>query len=83
MLSGPACDSIWKDGETLPTDYDGCVKDGKRAIEDTFTCRDESTLIVFADTYFAVTGGKIAKSSVAPLQDTEEYGKVYAACTGE
>jgi len=40
-------------------------------------------LVVFVDAYHVITGGKISKPDVAPLQDTPEFAKVYTACTGE
>lgn len=46
-------------------------------------CQDGSKLVVYADAYYAVTGGTITKPKVAPLQDSEEYGTVWADCTGE
>lgn len=80
---GPDCSDIWKTGETLPEDFEGCIVDGREATIDTFECTDGSRLIVAEDLMFARTGGEIFKPDVSPLQDTEEYGKAYAECTGE
>ncbi|KRC63966.1 hypothetical protein ASE12_03825 [Aeromicrobium sp. Root236] len=81
--TGPACASIWKDGTTLPADYTRCVDDGAYGLQDVTKCQDGTKLVAYSDTYFAVTGGRISKPKVAPMQDTPEYGKAYTACTGE
>ena len=81
--TGPDCAGIWKAGATLPKDYTTCVADGAYGVQDVTECEDGTKLVAFADTYFAITGGPIDKPKVAPMQDTPEYGKTYAACTGE
>lgn len=81
--STPACMNIWKEGSVLPQDYTGCVSDGKPGAEESVNCRDDTSLIVFGEAFYAVTGGTIRKPADAPLQDTEEYGKAFASCTGE
>lgn len=80
---GPDCADVWKDGATLPANYVGCVEDGKAGRQETVTCKDGSTFVAFSDIYYAVTGGKIHKPEVAPMQDTKEYGKAYTACAGD
>ena len=81
--TGPACDGIWKAGETLPEDYTSCVLDGAIAVQEVYECKDDTLLVAFNDSMYAVTGGKILEPEIQPFQDTEEYGKVYAECTGE
>lgn len=81
--TGPDCAGIWKDGATLPEDYTTCVEDGAYGTQDVTKCEDGTKLVAYADAYFAVTGGPISKPDVAPMQDTEEFGTAYAACTGE
>lgn len=81
--TGPDCADIWKAGLTLPEDYTRCVQDGAYGLQDVTECRDGSTLVVFSDTMYAVTGSPISKPDVAPLQDTEEFGLAYTSCTGE
>lgn len=84
--SGPlglACADIWKDGAVLPKDYDGCIKDGRAGDQEKVDCQDGTSLIVFEEVFYAMTGGKITKPAAAPLQDTEGYSKAYSACTGE
>jgi len=81
--TGPACASIWKKGTTLPAGYTRCVDDGAYGLQDVTKCQDGTKLVAYSDTYFALTGGRISKPKVAPMQDTPEYGKAYSACTGE
>ena len=81
--SEPACMDIWKEGSVLPQGYTGCVSDGKPGAEESVNCRDDTSLIVFEEVLYAVTGGTIMRPADAPLQDTEEYGKAFSACTGE
>ncbi len=80
---GPDCADIWKSGATLPDDYTTCLEDGAYGTQDVTKCQDGTKLVAYADAYYAVTGGRISKPDVAPMQDTEEYGKAYSACTGE
>lgn len=81
--TGPDCAEVWKNGATLPEDYTKCVEDGAYGVQDVTECEDGTKLVAYADAYFAVTGGPISKPDVAPMQDTEEFGTVYASCTGE
>jgi hypothetical protein len=81
--AGPECAGIWKDGATLPKDYTTCVEGGAYGAQDVTACEDGTQLVAYADTYFAITGGRISKPKVAPMQDTEDFAKVYTACTGE
>jgi hypothetical protein len=83
LPAGPDCAGIWKDGATLPKDYTRCVEGGAYGAQDVTACEDGTQLVAYADTYFAITGGRISKPKVAPMQDTEEFGKVYTGCTGE
>lgn len=80
---GPDCASIWKAGATLPKDYTQCIKDGAVARQDVTKYKDGTTLVAYADTYYAITGGTIRKPEVAPMHDTEEFGKAFSDCTGE
>lgn len=81
--AGPDCADIWQAGETLPTNYTECVAGGVVGDQDVTECKDGTSLIAFANTFYAVTGGEIRKPDVAPMQDTEEYGNAFSACTGE
>ncbi len=79
----PACDGVWKSGQTLAKAYKGCSRTGAKPSEDKTKCKNGTTLIVFDEMFYAVTGGKIVKPRIAPLEDTPEFGTVYSACTGE
>ncbi|MEO6604657.1 MAG: hypothetical protein ABIN55_03495 [Aeromicrobium sp.] len=81
--TGPPCAGIWKAGATLPETYKTCVLDGVNPEQEVYECTDSTKLISFNDVMYAVTGGKIVKPEIQPFLDTEEYGKVYAECTGE
>ena len=81
--TGPDCSGIWKNGATLPDDYTRCVDNGAYGPQDVVECQDGTKLVAYADVYYAITGGRISKPDVAPMQDTPEYGKAYSACTGE
>ncbi|MBC7594802.1 MAG: hypothetical protein H7288_12830 [Kineosporiaceae bacterium] len=81
--STPPCINIWEEGSVLPRSYKGCVSDGKPGAEESANCQDGTSLMVFEEAFYAVTGAKIRKSAVSPLQDTEEYSKAFTACTGE
>lgn len=80
---GPDCAGIWKAGGTLPDDYTSCVKGGAQGVQEVTKCDDGTELVAFDDAYFAVTGGRISKPDVAPMQDTQEFGQAFADCTGE
>ncbi|MET0931801.1 MAG: hypothetical protein ABWX74_19945 [Aeromicrobium sp.] len=79
----PDCDTVWRAGETLPADYSSCVSDGAAGPQDVTECLDGSSLVVYLDSFYAVTGGEIVEPDVAPLQDTDEFGAAYSTCTGE
>jgi hypothetical protein len=81
--SGPDCDDVWRAGEVLPEGYTTCVADGSEATQDVVECTDGSSLVVYLDSFYAVTGQEIVEPDVAPLQDTDEFGAAYSACTGE
>ena len=81
--SGPSCDDIWQAGNILPKDYTSCLQDGAAIEQEVTKCKDGTKLVAYSDAYFAITGGKISKPKVAPMQDTEEFGKAFTACTGE
>ncbi|MET1038641.1 MAG: hypothetical protein ABW075_10215 [Aeromicrobium sp.] len=81
--SGPDCDEVWRAGQVLPDTYTSCIADGEEATQDVVECTDGSSLVVYLDTFYAVTGQEIVEPDVAPLQDTEEFGAAYSTCTGE
>lgn len=83
LPTGPDCTGIWQAGATLPKDYKQCIVDGALGEQEVIECTDGTSLVAYDDAYYAITGSKISKPDVAPMQDTEDYGKAYGACTGE
>ncbi|MCW2829741.1 MAG: hypothetical protein JWP31_433 [Aeromicrobium sp.] len=81
--TGPDCNDVWKAGKTLPADYEGCLADGRPGSQETYACNDGTTLVAFQDSFYGVTGGKIVRPELSPMQDTEQYGAVFRACTGD
>lgn len=81
--TGPDCSSVWKAGDDLPADYDLCVADGEAGVQEVTDCVDGPPLIVFDDELYGRPGEQIEAPTASPVQDTEEYGKAYAECTGE
>jgi len=81
--AAPDCDEVWTAGAVLPADYTSCVTDGEEAVQDVTACTDGTSLVVYLDTFYAITGDTIVEPAVAPLQDTDEFGAAYSACTGE
>ncbi|MRK01492.1 hypothetical protein GEV27_08160 [Aeromicrobium sp. S22] len=81
--TGPDCADVWKAGATLPQDYEQCLQDGEPGPQDETPCLDGTTLVIFDDALYAVTGGRIVEPEASPLQDTEEFGAAFSACTGE
>jgi hypothetical protein len=79
----PDCDAVWQAGAVLPDDYTSCTVDGEAAVQDVTGCTDGTSLVVYLDSFYAITGEKIVEPDVAPLQDTEEFGAAYSTCTGE
>lgn len=79
----PECAAVWVAGQTLPGDYTSCRADGEAPSQDVVDCQDGTSLVVFDDRSFAVTGQEIVEPADAPLQDTDEYGAAYTTCTGE
>ena len=51
--------------------------------EESVNCQDGTSLIVFEEAFYAVTGSTIRKPADAPLQDTEDYSKAFTAGSGE
>ena len=81
--SSPECAFVWVAGQVLPNDYTGCQSDGREGSQDVVECTDGASLIVYLDRFYGITGDEIIEPADAPLQDTEEYGETYSACTGE
>lgn len=81
--TGPECNTIWKVGQKLPSDYTVCIVDGQTGEQEVIDCQDGTSLVVYRDEYYAITGEAVVEPDVAPLQDTSAYGATYSRCTGE
>lgn len=78
--AGPDCSQIWS-GETLPKDYEGCVRDGELVEADAQMCASEQVLVTYDDRYYAVLGGPINDMG-GPLSESQQYRKAARSCGG-
>ncbi|MGZ4783558.1 MAG: hypothetical protein ACXVYL_16865 [Oryzihumus sp.] len=78
---GPACADVWTVGGKLPGGYDGCVKAGTWVKGDPRHCEFGRDLFVYADAFYAVTGGNIMRPG-SPLLEQKKYRMVLRACSG-
>lgn len=79
----PACADVWTVGSVLPSSYTGCSDGTAPGTQDVTECLDDTRLVVFEDSLWAVTGDEVVEPEASPLQDTEAYGAAFSACTGE
>lgn len=77
---GPACDSVWQEGATLPRSYRGCV-DGSGTLvpRDALGCSSGQRMVSHADRYYAVLGGTIHEATT-PLAEDREYRAAVRSC---
>lgn len=71
----PSCSDVWRDGATLPKDYDGCTNDDG-SIEAAVSRECDSgigTLVTYQDDFYALLGGKITE---APA-DSKTYSNFF------
>lgn len=77
---GPACDSVWQKGATLPRAYRGCVDTtGTLVPRDALGCSSGQRLVSHADRFWAVPGGTIHEAAT-PLADDPEYRAAVRSC---
>jgi hypothetical protein len=76
----PPCADVWVAGATLPRDYRGCEQDGEAVKPDKHPCSYGSTIVEFADRFYAVSGKQI--NEVPSLTDSEQYQQALSACQG-
>jgi hypothetical protein len=74
----PQCDEVWVAGATLPRDYRGCVQDDEAIKPDKHACSYGSTIIEFADRFYAVSGKQI--NEVPSLTESDQYHQALSAC---
>lgn len=80
--ASPRCSDVWKAGETISEDYDGCLDDTQHlvaAVKD--NCKDGSELTTYDDRYWAVLGGEVQDTGSAGGTDTDQgYADAQASC---
>jgi hypothetical protein len=76
----PPCADVWVAGATLPRDYRGCEQEGEAVKPDKHPCSYGSTIVEFADRFYAVSGKHI--NEVPSLTDSEQYQQALSACQG-
>jgi hypothetical protein len=78
---GPACDTVWQEGATLPRGYRGCVDTaGTLVPRDVLGCSSGQRLVSHADRYWAVLGGTIHEAATTPLADDPDYRTAVRSC---
>jgi hypothetical protein len=73
----PSCSSVWKNGATLPSDYDGCMNSKTLEALVTVDCDDGSQLTTYDDRFYAVLGQTIHWGTVKD----PAYAKTFMACS--
>lgn len=76
----PACADVWVTGATLPRGYRGCDQDGETIKADKHPCSYGSTIVEFADRFYAVRGKQI--NEVPSLTESDQYRRALTACQG-
>ena len=76
----PPCSSVWQDGSTLPSDYDGCMDGDTFEVLITRDCADGSKLTTFQDRFYAVLGGTIHESEGEQADDAG-YARAWHECS--
>jgi hypothetical protein len=57
----PACNNVWRTGQTLARNYNGCSK-GDTVVPPVFIdCTDRSSLVTYDERFYAVTGKEITR----------------------
>jgi hypothetical protein len=77
---GPECSEVWS-GDTLPKNYDGCVRDSEMVAADKRSCASGQVVVTFDDRYYAVLGGPVNDVG-APLEESDQYRRAMRSCGG-
>ena len=75
----PECSEVWIDGESLDSEYSGCLVDGQPSLPSFIPCESGDQFVDYEEAYFAVVGGEITEAST----DSAEYAAAFEECTGE
>jgi hypothetical protein len=78
---GPRCGAVWVAGKRLPAGYRGCVRGGVWVKADSRPCEFGRDLTIYADQFYAVTGGRVMHPG-KPLLEQKKYRMVQRACSG-
>lgn len=74
----PRCADLWVEGNVLPDDYQGCIKDdGGLAVANARVCAQGSGDLVSYDGLFARQGGEV----FAGERESPEYLQAYEDCS--
>jgi hypothetical protein len=66
----PSCSEVWRTGETLPQDYDGCVIEGNEIkVFSPTECPSGKQHATYEDRWYAVLGGEIQESDGSIFSD--------------
>ena len=75
----PACDSIWVEGQKIPTRYKGCLDGSDQVAADNLSCSSGQHIVRYADRFYGVAGGKIYET-MGPLDKDKGYLKMVRTC---
>ena len=68
--TGPACATVWRDGQMLDTAYRGCVTTQGWVKAQVYECSDGHRMVTFAHVFYAQPGRKITRSDTTLAKDT-------------
>lgn len=77
----PRCDSVWRDGATIPRGYRGCVEGGELVERDALGCSSGQRLVRHADRFYGVLGGTVHEAT-SPLERDRGYVADVRSCRG-
>jgi hypothetical protein len=78
--TGPECAPTWVGDAKLPKGYQGCVGEGGWVAADKLGCSSGQSLVRYADTFWAVPGGRIHATD--GLDSDAGYRDAIASCRG-
>ncbi len=76
----PSCSEVWRTGETLPEDYDGCVIEGNEIkVFSPTECPSGKQHATYEDRWYAVLGEEIQESDGSIFSD-KDYMRFRETC---
>lgn len=76
----PACATVWQGGKKLPAPYVGCYEGEEFLAPTQQMCGFGKPLVTYADTFYAVPGGRIHETSEG-LDKDKGYARDHDSCT--